>query len=138
MHNRQPTHQCRLSCQKMSCLFTATLMEMCLELIRIQIGVRQVLVPASEIEPASSGNTALAYPGMNYQGIEFAAQTTVANMEYLHVDIWVPAGTTADLKITPINNGTGVGEFLFSMTYTAGQWSSIDIPKSSFTGMTWG
>ena len=92
---------------------------------------------ASEIEPASSGNTALAYPGMNYQGIEFAAQTTVANMEYLHVDIWVPAGTTADLKITPINNGTGVGEFLFSMTYTAGQWSSIDIPKSSFTGMTW-
>lgn len=92
---------------------------------------------ASEIDPAGSGNTVLAYPGMNYQGIEFTAQTTTAAMEYLHVDIWVPAGTTAALKITPVNNGTGAAEVLVPMTYTAGQWSSIDIPKSSFTGMTW-
>ena len=92
---------------------------------------------AAEIDPAGDGNNALAYPGMNYQGIEFAALTNVAAMEYLHVDIWVPTGTTANLKITPVNNGTGAGEVLVSMTYTAGQWTSIDIPKSSFTGQTW-
>jgi hypothetical protein len=58
-------------------------------------------------------------------------------MEYLHVDVWVPAGSTRLLKISPINNGSGAGEFLVTVPITPGSWNSVDLPKSSFTGMTW-
>lgn len=84
-----------------------------------------------------TGNLVLAYPGFNYQGTELTTQNA-ANMEFLHVDVWTsanPALTT--LQVSPINNGTGVGEVLVTIPFTSGTWTSIDIPKSSFTGMTW-
>jgi len=43
-------------------------------------------------------------------------------------------------KVSPINDnangGTGVGELLVNVPISTG-WNSVDIPKSSFTGMVW-
>lgn len=85
---------------------------------------------------SGSGNNVLAYTGFNYQGTELSTQDA-SSMEYLHVDVWVPAGSTRLLKISPINNGSGAGEFLVTVPITPGSWNSVDLPKSSFTGMTW-
>jgi hypothetical protein len=82
-------------------------------------------------------NLVLAYPTFNYQGTELTT-TNAANMEFLHVDVWTSANpATSTLQVSPINNGTGAGETLVTIPFTSGQWTSIDIPKSAFTGMTW-
>lgn len=88
--------------------------------------------------PTGTGtNYALAYTNFNYQGTLLTTQNA-SSMEFLHVDVWCAANpTTSILKVSPINNGTGVGEFLVTVNYTSGSWASVDIPKSSFTGMTW-
>jgi len=84
---------------------------------------------------AGSGNNILAYTNFNYQGTDLTTQNA-ASMEYLHIDVW--ANTSgAVLKVSPINNGTGAGEFLVTVPLTAGAWNSVDLPKSAFTGMTW-
>lgn len=82
-----------------------------------------------------NGNLALAYSNFNYQGTELPT-TDASAMNTLHVDIWVAPGTDRLVKVSPINNG-GVGEVLVSVPLTPGAWNSVDIPKSSFTGMTW-
>ena len=41
------------------------------------------------------------------------------------------------LKVTPVNNGTGSGEFLVEVPTTPGAWNSVDLPKSAFDGMVW-
>ena len=85
----------------------------------------------------AANNYVLAYTNFNYQGTQLTAQNAAA-MEYLHVDLWTSADpANTDIQISPINNGTGAGEVLVSITYTSGSWISVDIPKSSFTGMTW-
>ncbi len=84
-----------------------------------------------------TGQLLLAYPNFNYQGTELTTQNAAA-MEFLHIDIWTnadPSGTT--IQVSPINNGTGTGETLVTINYTQGAWTSVDIPKSDFTGMTW-
>jgi hypothetical protein len=61
-------------------------------------------------------------------------------MEFLHVDIWVASGTNRQIKVSPINNGagaTGAAEVQVNVPLTPGAWNSVDLPKSSFTGMTW-
>ena len=85
---------------------------------------------------AGSGNNILAYANFNYQGTDITTKD-LSTMDFLHVDVWVPAGTDRLLKVTPINNGTGVGEFLVNVPLTPGSWNSVDLPKSAFTGMTW-
>ena len=59
-------------------------------------------------------------------------------MEYLHVDVYSSAnpGTTI-LKVSPVSNGAGPAEVLVTINHVQGQWYSVDIPKSAFTGMTW-
>ncbi len=95
--------------------------------------------PNPAADPAATGNTVLFYPALSYQGTDFAGNSQNASgMESLHLDIWTATGQT--IKVTPINGGggaTGAGEFLVNVTTTAGQWVSVDINKSQFTGMTW-
>ena len=88
--------------------------------------------------PTGSGtNFAMAYTGFNYQGTELTQQS-LTNMEFLHVDVWTNANpANSILQVSPINNGTGAGETLVTINYTSGTWTSVDIPKSAFTGMTW-
>jgi len=85
--------------------------------------------------PTGTGtNYAMAYTNFNYQGT-YLTQTNAANMEYLHVDIWTANATS--VKVSPINNGTGVAEYLVNIPLISGGWSSVDLPKSAFVGMTW-
>ena len=90
----------------------------------------------SSYDPGT-GNLILAYPNFNYQGTELAAQNA-SGMEFLHVDIWTAAdpGDTI-IQVSPVNNGTGSGEVLVTINHTAGSWTSVDIPKADFVGMTW-
>lgn len=82
------------------------------------------------------GNLALAYPNFNYQGTDLSGNTDASAMNFLHVDIWVAPGTNRLVKVSPINEG-GVAEVLVVVPVTPGAWNSVDLPKSSFTGMTW-
>ena len=89
------------------------------------------------VDPAynpGDGNLCLAYPNFNYQGTELTA-TNASGMEFIHIDIWTSTATV--VKVSPINNGTGAGEFLVNVPLVQNGWSSVDIPKSAFTGMTW-
>ena len=83
-----------------------------------------------------TGNLVLAYPNLNYQGMELAT-TDASAMGFLHVDVWVAEGTDRLLKVSPINNGSGAAEFLVNVPLTPGSWNSVDLPKSAFTGMSW-
>lgn len=86
-----------------------------------------------------SGNLVMFYDELSYQGTDFTGNAQNASaMEFLHVDIWTPNAET--INVSPINNGpggTGSTEVQVGITTTAGAWTSIDIPKSSFAGMTW-
>lgn len=85
----------------------------------------------------TTGNNILAYTNFNYQGTD-VTPTNLSAMEYLHVDVWSNAnpGSTI-LKVSPISNAGGASEFLVTINHVQGQWYSVDIPKSAFTGMTW-
>ncbi len=90
-----------------------------------------------QVNPAynpGSGNLVLAYPNFNYQGTSLTSQNA-SGMEYLHIDIWTSNATS--VKVSPINNGTGVAEILVDVPLVQNGWSSVNLPKSAFTGMTW-
>lgn len=92
--------------------------------------VNPTFVPVS-----GSGNNVMTYASFNYQGTELTTQN-IAAMEFLHVDVWTSTAG-AVLKVSPINNGTGAGEFLVNVPLVNAGWSSVNLPKSAFTGMTW-
>lgn len=79
-------------------------------------------------------NAILAYPNWNYQGIQITPDgqpgVNVADMEFIHVDLWTNDATT--VRLVPIQ--PGVAEFGVNLTIVSGSWSSVDIPLSSFTG----
>lgn len=81
-----------------------------------------------------TGNVVMAYTNFNYQGTDITPQNA-SGMEYLHIDIWT--STATNIKVSPINNGTGTAEILVDVPLVQGGWSSVDLPKSAFTGMTW-
>ncbi|MFM7340989.1 MAG: hypothetical protein ACKO2H_12845, partial [Bacteroidota bacterium] len=57
-------------------------------------------------------------------------------MEFIHIDVWTNNATV--LKFTPIDNsGNGAAEVLVEVPLSSGKWSSVDLPKSAFTGMSW-
>lgn len=84
-----------------------------------------------------TGNLVLAYTNFNYQGTDFASNPQNASaMEYLHIDIWTSNATV--VKVSPIDNsGSGAPETLVSIPLVSGGWSSVDLPKAAFTGMSW-
>ncbi|TAF10853.1 MAG: T9SS C-terminal target domain-containing protein [Flavobacteriia bacterium] len=85
----------------------------------------------------AGGNNILAYTNFNYQGTE-VTPSNLSTMEFLHVDVWsVSNPTNTILKVSPISNAGGAVEVLVTLNHVQGNWYSVDIPKSSFTGMTW-
>jgi len=84
-----------------------------------------------------SGNLVMAYTNFNYQGTGFEANPQNASaMEFVHIDIWTSNATV--VKFTPIDNsGVGPGEVLVTVPLVNNGWSSVDLPKSAFTGMSW-
>ncbi|SCY28887.1 T9SS type A sorting domain-containing protein [Flavobacterium caeni] len=90
-----------------------------------------------QVNPAydpGTGNFVLAYPNFNYQGTDITPQNA-SGMEYLHIDIWTANAT--NVKVSPINNGTGAAEVLVDIPLVQNGWSSVNLPKSAFTNMTW-
>ena len=84
-----------------------------------------------------TGNLVMAYTNFNYQGTD-VTPTNLAAMEYLHLDVWTAANPSATtLQVTPINAGAGPAEILVTVPYIQNAWTSIVLPKSAFTGMTW-
>lgn len=79
------------------------------------------------------GNNTMKYTNFNYQGIELSNHAVATNMDKLHIDIY-PV-TETNVRITPISPGPK--EFPKSVgTLIAGQWNSIDINLSDFTGVS--
>ena len=69
--------------------------------------------------------TGLGYFGMEFSGLNCSA------MEKLHLDVWIDAD--ASIRVVPIHGGTEVG---VTVNLTGGQWNSVEIALSEFTGVT--
>ena len=78
---------------------------------------------------ASIVNGELVYTNLNYQGTAFSAQN-VSSYGYLHVDFYSDNSTDLGIYLIDGNNET---EYVF--TVTQGQWNSVDIPLTAFTGI---
>ncbi len=91
-----------------------------------------------------AGNATKKYTGLGFAGIEFITQPVNAtSMTHLHVDLLPARAATFKIKLVDFGaNGVFGGgddsehEVTVSSTGAAGSWSSLDIPLSSFTGLT--
>jgi len=84
----------------------------------------------SEIQVA--GNNTLKFAGLNYQGIQLAANQNVTGMEYLHLDFWTANSTV--LKVWLISPGTPQAvEKDYALTVPTTGWTSVDIPLTAFS-----
>jgi hypothetical protein len=104
---------------------------------------------AEDFDLQIAGDDVKRYRQLNFVGIEFASQTINASgMTHFHIDIWTPDPTNppATFKVLLVDfgaNGVFDGgddsshEVSFASPVLASeQWVSLDIPLSSFTGLT--
>lgn len=95
-----------------------------------------------------AGNPVRMYSALNFVGIEFLTnQIDASQMTHLHFDVFGPAGTNFKVKLVTFPDGTGaesqdlVLDATSTPAYTAGVWSSLDIPLADFdvpeTGWDW-
>lgn len=95
-----------------------------------------------------AGNATKKYTNLSFAGVEFTTTTVDASaMTHLHMDVWVhdPAALKVKLVDFGANGAFGGGDDVeHEVTLSAGTtpaitadaWSSLDIPLSSFTGLT--
>jgi hypothetical protein len=89
-----------------------------------------------------AGNDVKAYTNLVFAGIEFLTQHVDAtNMEYIHLDIWLPAGTQFKVKLVNFGaDGVKESEIIFNASSTpplaTGTWLGLEIPLAEFTGLT--
>ncbi|MBK9937676.1 MAG: hypothetical protein IPP02_04660 [Chitinophagaceae bacterium] len=96
-----------------------------------------------------AGNDVIRYRNLNFVGIDFSSNTINASaMSGFHLDIWTPDITAIpnNFKVLLIDFGAngivGGGDdvshevTITSPTLVSNNWVSIDIPMSSFTGLT--
>lgn len=97
-----------------------------------------------------NGNDTKLYTNLTFAGIEFTSQPINATgMSHFHMDIWTPTSMPAVFKVKLVDfgaNGVWSGgddvehELTFDATTTpalvSDAWVSLDIPLSSFTGLT--
>jgi len=73
----------------------------------------------------------LKYANLNYQGTEFGNHVNVADMAFMHVDVYTTDETA--VQITPISPGH---ELLYALpTLNQNSWNSYEIPLSLFPGV---
>jgi hypothetical protein len=92
-----------------------------------------------------AGQATKMYYDLNYVGVDFIDNLLdVSEMDFLHVDVYAPAGTTLTVEIqslaappdpatqkypfSRLTFGTGT-----TPAFIPGQWSSLDIPLDDFT-----
>lgn len=96
-----------------------------------------------------AGNDTKKYTSLVYAGIEFTGTHVVdaTTMTHLHLDVWAATGTSFKVKLVDFgaNGSYGGGDdreheltFTAATTpaFTAGAWSSLEIPLSSFVNLT--
>jgi hypothetical protein len=94
-----------------------------------------------------AGNHLKGYTNMVFAGIEFTSQTINAtSMTHLHLDVFAPAGSLFRVKLVDFGANGVFGtddveqELSFNSgttpAFTAGSWSSLEIPLSDFTALT--
>jgi hypothetical protein len=88
------------------------------------------------------------YTNLTYAGIEFTSSTIDAStMTHFHIDLWTadPTGSPAVFNVKLVDFGAdgvwGTDDVEYQLTFdhttmTTGSWVSLDIPLSSFTGLT--
>ncbi|WP_421948127.1 T9SS type A sorting domain-containing protein [Phaeodactylibacter xiamenensis] len=90
------------------------------------------------------GNAAKLYTNLDFAGIEMlddnALDLVAAGMTHLHVDVWTPNATTFRVNMVDFGgDGFGGGnDTNFNLpfeNFTQGEWVSLDIPLTDFTGM---
>ncbi len=86
------------------------------------------------------GNPTLQFENMDYYGMGFNTQLDVTEMDFLHIDIY--SDQAGSLGIVPIwwnaEANANFPEIRSIVNYSAGEWSSIDIPMSDFEDVTRG
>ena len=81
-------------------------------------------------DPTGEGtNTVIEYSNFNYQGADLTS-TDLSSMTHVHIDVWTDSQT--GLRFTPISPGA---ESPTALNPTAGQWSSIDLPLSTWASV---
>jgi hypothetical protein len=100
------------------------------------------------LEADIDGDAVKHYVAVQYVGIEFTAQQIDASgMTALHIDVWTPDSTILKVKLVDFGaNGTYQGgddsehELVFTSSstppLTSGTWQSLDLPLSTFSGLT--
>ena len=71
------------------------------------------------------------YTALNYEGIDLAGNTDVSTAANVHFDVWTPNVTSLGFDLI----SPGPVQHQVNSTLTTGQWNSIDIPLSNFTGV---
>ena len=88
-----------------------------------------------------AGDNTKMYSSLNYVGIDFATRTVdVTGMDFLHLDVFAPAGTNFRVKLVVFSGDGGdlvdQRELTFDAASTpafaAGAWSPLDIPLADF------
>ena len=92
---------------------------------------------------AVDGDNILNYTNFNFVGIQFTSPTVNAtSMTHIHLDIFIPNTIVANaqFKIEMVDFGSGgnvTGAFTTNILVSQSQqWISLDIPLSSFTGLS--
>ncbi|HUX82109.1 MAG TPA: fibronectin type III domain-containing protein [Halothiobacillus sp.] len=97
--------------------------------------------PVGGVETAKYSN--LSYEGIQlYNASNTAVPPVITNLDvstatYVHFDVWTPDVTSLGLSLiafTPPATAA-TSQVQVNSTLTTGQWNSIDIPLSSFTGV---
>ncbi len=95
-----------------------------------------------------AGDDVIRYKNLNFVGIEWPSATKdISSMTHFHMDVWTPDPTSAAaFRVLLIDFGAdnsfdGGDDTQHEMTFNAptlqtGEWFSIDVPLSSFSGLT--
>jgi hypothetical protein len=82
----------------------------------------------------------LRYSTLNWVCILFNSNyinASTAGLTYLHIDVWTPDTSTNQLILKLHDYATATeGSYTYPSTLTANQWTSIDVPISSFSGLS--
>ncbi len=89
------------------------------------------------------GNATKKYSQLDFVGIEtIANQLDITNMTHFHIDVWSPDFTLFGVKLVDFGangvfgGGDDVEHQVDFPSPAQGQWVSLDIPLSAFTGLT--
>ena len=77
------------------------------------------------------GNNMLKYDNFDLQRIAFQNALDISGYTDVHMDIWSPGATQVNFNLT----NPGPVEAAYMINLVPGQWNSIDIPLSAFSGV---